>query len=166
MLFEVHGPAVWDRIIHQSWKTEAVPAAVRPWQESWRQLNPGVSPQSAIPLLNVGPHAPAAKLTCLLVHLQWSYKLWTDEANRRFVESHYNWWVFKHPLPALCNGGGQQAFCTATSCPRNALHALLLTGSCQPTTASHQRRRGSCEQTRRVPSANAEQRPNPLFDVA
>ena len=35
------------------------------------------------------------------MHLKWSYKLWTDEANRHFVEQHYNWWVFKLPLPAL-----------------------------------------------------------------
>jgi len=50
------------RIIHQSWKVKEIPAEVYPhgWQESWRRLHP-----------------------------EWEHVLWTDEDNRRLVETRY-----------------------------------------------------------------------------
>jgi mannosyltransferase OCH1-like enzyme len=49
-------------IIHQSWKDAEVPADVYPlsWQQSWKTLHPG-----------------------------WRHVLWTDEDNRRLVETKY-----------------------------------------------------------------------------
>lgn len=49
-------------IIHQSWKHAEVPADVYPhsWQQSWKTLHPG-----------------------------WRHVLWTDEDNRRLVETKY-----------------------------------------------------------------------------
>jgi FkbM family methyltransferase len=49
-------------IIHQSWKSAAIPHDVYPlaWQDSWRELHPG-----------------------------WEYRFWTDNDNRELVRCHY-----------------------------------------------------------------------------
>jgi inositol phosphorylceramide mannosyltransferase catalytic subunit len=47
-------------ILHQTWKTAQLPAAFAAFQERWRALHP-----------------------------EWTYKLWTDGDNDRFVRTHY-----------------------------------------------------------------------------
>jgi inositol phosphorylceramide mannosyltransferase catalytic subunit len=46
------------RIIHQTWKDDAIPPAMRPLSESWRRKHPG-----------------------------WEYRLWTDGDNRAFIRT-------------------------------------------------------------------------------
>jgi mannosyltransferase OCH1-like enzyme len=48
------------KIIHQTWKTDRIPEAWQPWTRTWRVFHP-----------------------------DWQYRLWADEDNRRFVETHY-----------------------------------------------------------------------------
>ncbi len=48
------------RIIHQTWKSEAVPDRWRAWADSWKRLHP-----------------------------RWEYRLWTDAMNRGFVASEF-----------------------------------------------------------------------------
>ena len=48
------------RILHQTWKTRDIPLEWQPCVQSWRAQ-----------------------------HLDWQYILWTDEANRQFVQTHY-----------------------------------------------------------------------------
>src|SRR5947209_7161400 len=48
------------RIIHQTWKDEQIPVAFRDMVATWKQHHP-----------------------------QWEYRLWTDTANREFIQSHY-----------------------------------------------------------------------------
>jgi hypothetical protein len=48
------------RILHQTWKTEDVPAQWLRSADSWKSMHPG-----------------------------WQFRLWTDEANRAFVAEHY-----------------------------------------------------------------------------
>lgn len=50
------------RLIHQSWKSEAVPRRYERWQQSWKDLHP-----------------------------DWAYKLWTDVSNRALLQDHYIW---------------------------------------------------------------------------
>jgi mannosyltransferase OCH1-like enzyme len=52
------------RVIHQTWKTEDVPAAWKDFQQSWRDAHPG-----------------------------WAYKLWTDADNRRLIAERYVWFL-------------------------------------------------------------------------
>lgn len=47
-------------ILHQTWKTEQVPAEWTRFADSWKAMHPA-----------------------------WQYRLWTDEANRAFVAEHY-----------------------------------------------------------------------------
>lgn len=52
------------RIIHQTWKDQAIPDKYLAFQKSWRTYLP-----------------------------KWEYRLWTDEANRTFLEKHYDWFL-------------------------------------------------------------------------
>src|SRR5262245_1687646 len=51
-------------IIHQTWKNTDIPAEWQHYQASWWQHHP-----------------------------QWTYRLWTDEDNRRFIHTHYAWFL-------------------------------------------------------------------------
>ena len=57
-------PTAFPRIIHQSWKTESLPADFRNWSQSWRQLHPS-----------------------------YEYRLWTDRGNRQLVVEHFPWFL-------------------------------------------------------------------------
>src|SRR5258706_14866280 len=48
------------RIIHQTWKDDAVPARLASFQAAWRRLHP-----------------------------DWTYPFWTDATSRAFVAEHY-----------------------------------------------------------------------------
>lgn len=50
------------KIIHQTWKSEALPIEMREFQQSWRDLHP-----------------------------DWEYRLWTDEDCLRLVREEYPW---------------------------------------------------------------------------
>ena len=52
------------KIIHQTWKTDRIPDAWKPYQASWLRAHPG-----------------------------WQYVLWTDEANRRLIAERYPWFL-------------------------------------------------------------------------
>ena len=52
------------QIIHQTWKTHSLPAALRPLRESFRQHHPG-----------------------------WEHRLWSDADNRELVARHYRWFL-------------------------------------------------------------------------
>lgn len=48
----------------KSWKDENIPNTFHNWPASWKHHNP-----------------------------EWTYTLWTDEANRHLVERHYPWFL-------------------------------------------------------------------------
>lgn len=52
------------KIIHQTWRDKRIPAAFRPYVDSWRKCHP-----------------------------DWEYRLWTDRDNRRFIKEHYRWFL-------------------------------------------------------------------------
>lgn len=52
------------KIIHQTWQDTEVPWAWRGFQASWRRHHP-----------------------------DWSYRLWTDDDNRRLIHNHYPWFA-------------------------------------------------------------------------
>jgi len=52
------------KILHQTWKTDDVPKVFAKYVESWKEN-----------------------------HLDWEYRLWTDEENRRFISHHYSWFL-------------------------------------------------------------------------
>jgi len=52
------------RVIHQTWKSERIPAQWEPLCDTWRSLNP-----------------------------QWGYRLWTDKDNAEFIAEHYSWFL-------------------------------------------------------------------------
>eukprot|EP00884_Botryococcus_braunii_P009066 jgi/Botrbrau1/18160/Bobra.53_1s0030.1 len=52
------------KILHQSWKTAAVPPQFERWRETWKKNHP-----------------------------HWEMKLWTDEMNRQLVVDHYPWFL-------------------------------------------------------------------------
>lgn len=52
------------KLLHQTWKTQQIPAEFRRWQQS-----------------------------CMERHKGWVYKLWTDDDNRRFIATHYPWFL-------------------------------------------------------------------------
>ncbi|KAI9208643.1 nucleotide-diphospho-sugar transferase [Polychytrium aggregatum] len=52
------------KIIHQSWKTEALPKKFVQWSDSWKQHHP-----------------------------TWTYILWTDDMNRKFIETSFPWFL-------------------------------------------------------------------------
>lgn len=52
------------RIIHQTWKDKNIPPEYRQFQQSWQT------------------HLP-----------EWTYHLWTDEENRAFLATHYDWFL-------------------------------------------------------------------------
>ena len=49
--------AAVPKILHQTWKTTEIPAAWQRFVESWGRMHP-----------------------------KWEHRIWTDEANRKFVE--------------------------------------------------------------------------------
>jgi mannosyltransferase OCH1-like enzyme len=51
-------------IIHQSWKTDQLPAKYLRWQATWKRMHPN-----------------------------WEYKLWTDADNLKLVEQDYPWFL-------------------------------------------------------------------------
>ena len=51
-------------IMHQTWKNTHIPAEWQRYQASWWQQHP-----------------------------QWTYRLWTDDDNRRFIHTHYAWFL-------------------------------------------------------------------------
>ncbi|KAJ3300157.1 hypothetical protein HK104_003767 [Borealophlyctis nickersoniae] len=53
-----------DHIIHQSWKTDQVPAMFQEWAATWPRFHPN-----------------------------WKYILWTDASNRELVKTHYPWFL-------------------------------------------------------------------------
>lgn len=52
------------KIIHQTWRTAAIPDRWMPYQASWRRAHP-----------------------------DWEYRLWTDAANRRLIAETYPWFL-------------------------------------------------------------------------
>ncbi|EPY51215.1 mannosyltransferase [Schizosaccharomyces cryophilus OY26] len=58
-----HEPLI-PKIIHQTWKTDTVP-------EKWK----------------------AAQESCLALHPDYKYILWTDEMSRNFIAEHYPWFL-------------------------------------------------------------------------
>jgi mannosyltransferase OCH1-like enzyme len=52
------------RVIHQTWKSTALPECWQPYQRSWRTAHP-----------------------------DWSYRLWTDADNRQLIANRYNWFL-------------------------------------------------------------------------
>jgi glycosyltransferase involved in cell wall biosynthesis len=63
------------RLLHQTWKTQQIPAEFRAWQQS-----------------------------CLDMHQGWQYKLWTDDDNRQFIATHFPWFLTtydNYPTPIM-----------------------------------------------------------------
>ncbi|WBW74808.1 mannosyltransferase Imt2 [Schizosaccharomyces osmophilus] len=58
-----HEPVI-PKIIHQTWKTDTVP-------EKWK----------------------AAQESCISMHPNYQYILWTDEMSRNFIAEHYSWFL-------------------------------------------------------------------------
>jgi len=52
------------KVIHHSWKNEAVPEIFKKWQNRWKELHP-----------------------------TWEYHLWTDEDNRELVKKHFPYFL-------------------------------------------------------------------------
>ena len=52
------------KIIHQTWKDKTIPLSYLDFQKSWQK------------------HLP-----------NWAYRLWTDEENRAFLATHYDWFL-------------------------------------------------------------------------
>lgn len=55
---------VIPKTVHQTWKTDQIPEAWRPYQASWTTAQP-----------------------------HWQYRLWTDTDNRQLIEDHYPWFL-------------------------------------------------------------------------
>ncbi|KAI9029492.1 nucleotide-diphospho-sugar transferase [Hyaloraphidium curvatum] len=61
-------PPCFPRIIHQTWKDRtSVPAKFKAWSDTWKAHHPG-----------------------------WTHYLWTDDANRGLVASHYPWFLYTY----------------------------------------------------------------------
>lgn len=71
---EPHSPAALVRVVHQSWKTRALPSRFAAWADSWCACLPG-----------------------------WRRVLWTDADNERLVREHFAWFyarwkAFRKPI--------------------------------------------------------------------
>jgi mannosyltransferase OCH1-like enzyme len=62
----VDGTIFWPvpRVIHQTWKDAEIPRKWLPYQESWRERNPG-----------------------------WEYRFWCDADNRRLIAERHGWFL-------------------------------------------------------------------------
>jgi mannosyltransferase OCH1-like enzyme len=52
------------KIIHQTWRDKRLPKAFQQYASTWKRFHP-----------------------------EWEYRLWTDRDNRRFIRTHYRWFL-------------------------------------------------------------------------
>ena len=75
------GEPLTGRILHQSWKDHQLPDHFERWSKEWQ----GRLDQSWLCVTTVSKNVP-----CIAEPPRCSYVLWTDEDNRKLVESYYN----------------------------------------------------------------------------